>query len=366
MKIVILGLSITSSWGNGHATTYRALTRELCVLGHDVLFLERDVPWYSQNRDAHDLSPVEVRLYGSLDELDERFKDAVRGADAVIVGSYVPDGIAVGDWVLAHAEGITAFYDIDTPVTLAALEQERCTYLSSTQIPTYRLYLSFTGGPTLSRLEAQWGSPMARALYCSVDPTAYFPQPVNRRWDLGYLGTYSTDRQPKLEKLLIEPARRWTQGRFVVAGPLYPETIHWPESITRIDHLPPREHGRFYNEQRFTLNITRADMIAAGFSPSVRLFEAAACGVPIISDYWSGLETIFTPGAEIIVANSTEQIVEILRTMPLADAAVLGEAARQRVLREHTAAHRAGELLSYFSEILEGAQSRQRRVAFSP
>jgi spore maturation protein CgeB len=365
MNIVILGLSITSSWGNGHATTYRGLTRELCALGHDVLFLERDTPWYSKNRDVDHFSPVRVELYGSVQELDERFRETIQRADVVMIGSYVPEGIAVGEWVLAHAEGITAFYDIDTPVTLASLKQDRCTYLTTAQIATYRLYLSFTGGPTLTRLEQEFGSPMARPLYCSVDPSAYFPQAIDRRWDLGYLGTYSADRQPTLERLLIQAAAHWEQGRFIVAGPMYPESVIWPENVTRIDHLAPGEHGRFYNEQRFTLNVTRSDMIAAGYSPSVRLFEAAACGVPIISDYWPGLETFFTPGAEIIVAESTEHMIETLQVMTLADSAAIGNAARQRVLREHSAAHRAGELLFYLHEIISAQPQRRQPVLSS-
>src|SRR4051812_3498305 len=291
MKIIILGLSITSSWGNGHATTYRGLVGELAARGHDVLFLERDLPWYADNRDVRRIPHVQVTLYRSLAELKRRHEKAVREADAVIVGSYVPDGIAVGEWVVHTAEGVTAFYDIDTPVTLTRLRRREAEYVSHELIRAYDLYLSFTGGPTLQVIEDEFGSPRARALYCSVDPQAYFPESHTPKWNLGYLGTYSVDRQPALERLLLEPAREWTEGRFVVAGAQYPEDIVWPTNVDRVQHLPPRKHRGFYNRQRFTLNITRADMVAAGYSPSVRLFEAAACGTPIISDLWPGLET---------------------------------------------------------------------------
>src|SRR3954464_7115231 len=313
MKIVFLGLTITSSWGNGHATTYRALVRALAERGHDVLFLEADRPWYAANRDLPHPPFGRTALYQSLDELRNCFADAVRHADLVIVGSYVPDGVAVGRWAIGTARGITAFYDIDTPVTLAKLERGDTEYLSPDLIPRYGMYLSFTGGPTLRRLERELGSPRAMPLYCSVDPALYYPEPAREtRWDLGYLGTYSPDRQPPLEELMLEPARRSESGRFVVAGPQYPDSIDWPPNVRRINHLPPAEHRSFYNEQAFTLNITRADMVRAGYSPSVRLFEAAACGVPIISDAWEGLDSFFASGTEIIVARSSEDVMRAL------------------------------------------------------
>ena len=350
MKIVILGLSITSSWGNGHATTYRGLVRELAARGHEVVFLERDLPWYADNRDLRRMPDVEVELYRSLGELQRRHTATVRAADAVIVGSYVPEGIAVGTWVLRVADGVTAFYDIDTPVTLARLRQGGADYLSAELVSRYDLYLSFTGGPTLRRIEEELGSPRARPLYCSVDPLAYHPEARAAKWDLGYLGTYSDDRQPSLEKLLISTARRWPGGRFVVAGAQYPADVAWPANVSRVEHLPPRKHCSFYNRQRFTLNITRADMIAAGYSPSVRLFEAAACATPIVSDYWPGLETFFEPGKEILVAKSTAEMLQIVRGENRDAAAAIGEAARARVLAHHTARHRAEELEMYLAE----------------
>jgi spore maturation protein CgeB len=352
LHVVILGLSITSSWGNGHATTYRALVRELTARGHDVLFLERDVPWYASNRDLPQPPHCRTALYRDLAELQRRFAAEIEEADMVIVGSYVPDGAEVGRWVTRIARGVTAFYDIDTPVTLAKLARREEEYLTPELIREYQLYLSFTGGPTLERLEEEFGSPMARPLYCSVDPELYYPESVAIRWDLGYMGTYSDDRQPALSRLLIETARTWPEGRFVVAGPQYPDHVRWPRNVRRIDHLPPRRHRGFYNAQRFTLNLTRADMVAAGYSPSVRLFEAAACGTPIISDYWNGLETLFRPGREILIARSSAEVLEQLRETPEPERRLLGERGRRRVLAEHTAAHRAAELEGYALELL--------------
>jgi len=339
MKLVVLGLSLSSSWGNGHATTFRALLSAFAARGHEVLFLERDVPWYAGNRDLPDPDFCRLELYPDLAAL-EGWREEVAAADAVMVGSYVPDGVEVGRWVQQHARGTTCFYDIDTPVTLAKLARGDFEYLSPEVIPGYDIYFSFTGGPTLTRLEKEFGSPKARALYCAVDTARYRPLDVPKRWDLSYLGTYSPDRQPTLEKLLVATARACPERRFVVAGPQYPDDIDWPANVERIDHLPPADHPEFYAASRFTLNVTRADMIAAGWSPSVRLFEAGACGTPIISDRWDGIEDVFEPGEQIVLADTTEQVIAALEM----DATDLGTAAREAVLAHHSAARRAEQL----------------------
>jgi spore maturation protein CgeB len=344
LRIVILGLSITSSWGNGHATNYRGLVRALAQRGHDVLFLERDVPWYAANRDLPRPPHGETALYQSVDELRSTFTAEIREADLVIVGSYVPDGIAVGQWVVAQARGVRAFYDIDTPVTLAAVATGTCEYIDRHLIPAYDVYLSFTAGPTLELLEDGYGAAAAVAFHCLVDPEAYAPATVAPRWDLGYLGTYSDDRQPALERLLLEPARRRPDLRFVVAGPQYPPGIDWPANVERIEHLPPAAHPDFYNAQRLTLNITRVDMVRAGWSPSVRLFEAAACAVPVVSDRWDGLDEFFRPQEEILIADTAGDVVTALDSVDEAEGRRIGRAARRRVLAEHTAEHRAAQL----------------------
>jgi spore maturation protein CgeB len=342
MKIVVLGLTLSSSWGNGHATTYRALLRAMAARGHEILFLECDRPWYAQARDLASPDFCTLAFYDAVADL-ARFDDAIAEADAVIVGSYVPDGIDVARAVLARARGVRAFYDIDTPVTLAALEAGTCAYLSPDLVGQFDVYLSFTGGPTLRRLCREFGARAACALYCSVDEQEYRPVAAPMRWDLGYLGTYSADRQPALERLLIAPARLRPDLRFVVAGPQYPDTIDWPANVERIDHLGPADHAMFYSSARWTLNVTRADMVRAGYSPSVRLFEAAACGAPIISDAWPGLDTVLRVGSEIVVAASTD---DVLATLALDEArrVAMARAGRTRVLAAHTAAHRAEEL----------------------
>lgn len=358
MRYVFLGLSITSSWGNGHATTYRALLKALHRRGHEVLFLERDLPFYAANRDLVSPPFARVELYDAVGDLARRFHRAVRDADLVVVGSYVPEGVRVGTWVTEIARGRAAFYDIDTPITLARLERGEAEYISQALIPSYDLYLSFTGGPTLDLLARRYGARRARPLYCSVDPEIHYPEPTERRWDLGYLGTYSADRQPALERLLIEPARRLPEARFAVAGAQYPAQLAWPANVDRQEHVPPGDHRAFYGAQRFTLNVTRRDMTLAGYSPSVRLFEAAACGVPVITDAWPGLTSLFAPEREILVARSPEDTVRYLSEIDERDRLALGRRARARVLAAHTAMHRAEALEEYTAELLEKAPAR--------
>jgi spore maturation protein CgeB len=347
LSIVILGLSITSSWGNGHATTYRGLSRELAARGHSVLFLERDAPWYAAHRDLANPQYARTELYSSLDEVRKRFSAQVRDADLVIVGSYVPDGTEVGRWVIETARGATAFYDIDTPVTLARLAAGNCEYLAPDLVPRYGMYLSFTGGPILARIERELGAARALPLYCSVDPALYGPERRTLRWDLGYMGTYGADRQNAVDELLLAPARQQPTFRFVLAGAQYPATVVWPSNVQRIDHVPPHAHCTFYNEMAFTLNVTRADMRAAGWSPSVRLFEAAACGIAIISDRWQGLEELFEPGSEILIAEDREDVLRYLRDITETERRAIGARACARVRAAHTAAHRAAQLERY-------------------
>ena len=346
MKIVLYGLTITSSWGNGHATTYRSLCKALARRGHTITFIEKDVEWYRSNRDLPEPDFCTVRLYEDWATEHATLIAEAKDVDAIVIGSYFPDAIAATEALLATDHAPLLFYDIDTPITLAALRaQGRTGYLRADLIPHYNAYLSFTGGPALTELEQRFNSPRAVPFYCSVDPDLYHPTPVNPdfRCALSYLGTYAADRQPKLLALLNETAKLLPQERFIVAGPQYPPAEPWAPNLERIIHLSPPQHPAFYSSSRFTLNLTRDDMVAAGYSPSVRLFEASACGAAILSDPWPGLEDFLTPGQEILVPANTHDVADILRHTPAADRLALGQRARDRILAQHTADHRAAQ-----------------------
>jgi spore maturation protein CgeB len=343
-NLVFLGLSLSSSWGNGHATTYRALLRGLAEKGHDITFLERDVPWYRDNRDLREPDWCRLDYYSGVEDLLLRHRRTLARADAVVVGSYVPEGVMVIDRVLAHAGGLVGFYDIDTPVTLAALDRGDCSYVAARQIPMFDVVFSFASGPALKRLEQDFGAEIALPLHCMVDDERYRPLGLRRRWSLGYLGTYSPDRQPALERLLLEPPRRLPNRQFVVAGAQYPDTIAWPANVAYVGHVAPDRHPAFYGGSLFTLNLTRLDMRMLGWSPSVRLFEAAACGTAVISDDWDGLDSFFPRGRAILVAETADDVVAALSGDAAVRAAEIAEAARRLTLARHTGRHRAGEL----------------------
>jgi spore maturation protein CgeB len=346
MKLVIFGLTISSSWGNGHATLWRGLCKALAHRGHEAVFFERDVPYYALNRDLMTLPYGELCLYPSWDDALPLARWHLADADVAVVTSYCPDGVAAADAVLESSVAVRAFYDLDTPVTLARLEAgEPVEYIGPCGLGEFDLVLSYTGGRALTELQARLGARRVAPLYGSVDPDLYrrtgaAPQ---YRADLSYMGTYAADRQPALEQLLVEPARRLPERRFLIGGAQYPEAFPWTDNILFVRHLPPSEHPAFYSSSRLTLNITRAAMTDMGYCPSGRLFEAAACGAPILTDAWEGLDAFFRPESEILVVDDTDSAIAALE---LSDAELgrIAARAKERTLEEHTADRRAAEL----------------------
>lgn len=343
MKIVICGLAITSSWGNGHATTYRALLRALNERGHKIVFFERDLEWYASNRDMPEPPFCRVHIYEQWDDVRPLLRRELADADVAMVGSYFPDGIAAINEVLDSHASVKTFYDIDTPITVSKLEAGDEEYLQRDQVPGFDVYFSFTGGPMLREIETKFGARRVVPLYCSFDPSRYHLSEVDPKYlcDLSYMGTYAPDRQEKLQQLLFEAAQRLPAKNFIVAGPQYPQEITWPANVKHIIHIEPKFHPPFYSSSRFTLNLTRKYMTAVGYSPSVRLFEAAGCGAAIISDQWTGLDTFFAPGREILLAGSSDDVVRSIGEISDKQAREIGRRAQERVLAEHSAEKRA-------------------------
>ena len=350
MKLVVFGLAVSSSWGNGHAVLWRALIRALAAQGHRTVFFERDVPWYAEHRDLTEIEGDGLVLYADWDEIRPRAVRELRDADAAIVTSYCPDGVAATEIVL-DAPGLHVFYDLDTPVTLARLASgERIEAIGPRGLASFDLVLSYTGGGALTALREKLGARSVAPLYGSVDSSRYYPAqpPAGPRAVLSYLGTYAADRQDKLDALLLEPARRRPGWRFLIGGAQYPQDFAWTDNIFFWHHVAPAEHPRFYAAARATLNVTRRSMAESGWCPSGRLFEAAACATPILSDWWEGLDTFFAPGSEILVVHSSEDVLAVLDRSD-AELQRIGEAARARALSEHTAERRAAELVELLS-----------------
>jgi spore maturation protein CgeB len=348
MNLVVFGLTLSSSWGNGHATLWRGLVRALTQAGHSVVFFERDVPYYAEHRDLTPADEPALVLYRTWKDVLPVARQSLAAADAVIITSYCPDARTAAD--LLFSEGGTAlkvFYDLDTPVTLARLRAgEAVSYVPEEGLAGFDLVLSYTGGAALTELRDGLGARRVATLYGHVDPQTHFPvtQRDQTRFDMSYLGTYSPDRQATLAELLLEPARRFPQRRFVIGGSGYPHDFPWLENMWFVQHVSPPSHPEFFAASRLTLNVTRADMAALGYCPSGRLFEAAACGAALLSDSWPGLETFFEPGEELILARNAD---EVAAAIECSDATLkqIAARARDRTLGEHTSAHRARQLV---------------------
>lgn len=349
MRIVIFGLAVSSSWGNGHAALWRGLIRALHADGHHVTFFERDVPYYAEHRDLTALpGGGALVLYRDWDAA--KAQHAADEADVVMVTSYCPDARAATTVALHSRAGLRCFYDLDTPVTLARLAVgEDVDYVPPDGFDAFDLVLSYTGGDTLDAVRTQLRARHVVPLYGSVDPDLYHPgtpQP-HYRAALSYIGTYAADRQPTLERLLMAPARERPDDRFVIAGAMYPKDFPWTDNVYFVRHLPPGEHADFYASSRLTLNVTRKAMAEAGWCPSGRLFEAAASGVPILTDRWPGLDAFFTPGREILVADRTQDTLDAM-ALPETELDAIARRARERTLDEHTAQRRARQMIAAF------------------
>ncbi len=361
MKIVVFGLTVSSSWGNGHATLWRGLCRALGALGHRVVFFEKDVPYYAQTRDLLAVPGAELVLYPEWGAVRDRATAEIADADAGMTTSYCPDGAAAAELLFESGRTFPVFYDLDTPVTLARLaEGGSLPYLPARGLRDFGLVLSYTGGPALAALRDRLGARQVAPLYGHADPEVYRPGlPVDRyRADLSYLGTYAADRQRRLEELFVAPAARRPRQRFLIGGAQYPTDFPWTPNICFVRHLPPDEHAPFYASSRLTLNVTRRDMAAMGWCPSGRLFEAAACGAAILSDQWPGLEQFFMPGREILTAATTGDVLAALDRDD-AELSRIAAAGRERLLAEHTSHHRAAELVT----LIAAAMSHQRAEA---
>jgi spore maturation protein CgeB len=348
MKLVVFGLSVSSSWGNGHATLWRGLIRGLNTLGHRVVFFERNLPYYAAHRDLSELPGGRLVLYPDWSAALPTVRAELADADVAMVTSYCPDGVPAAEAVVDAELELRVFYDLDTPVTLERLRAGLpVPYIGPRGLVDFDLVLSYTGGAALEALQEQLGARRVAPLYGSVDPDIHYPVPPldGYRADLSYLGTYAEDRQQALVSMFVETARRLPARRFLLGGAQYPVGFPWADNIYFVRHLPPSEHPAFYSSSRLTLNVTRAAMAEMGYCPSGRLFEAAACGAPVLSDPWPGLEEFFTPGSEILVARTTDESVQAVG-MDDAELLRIGRAARERALTDHTAARRAGELVA--------------------
>lgn len=263
---------------------------------------------------------------------------------------------------------MVVYYDLDAPITLGKWQRgEQVEYVRPEQLREFSLVLSFTGGPILDVLEREYGAKMARPLYGCVDPDAYRRVERNERFacDLSYMGTFAADRQAKVERLFLDAAALSPDKSFLLAGSMYPWDLAIPQNVHRVEHVSPSDHPSLYSSSAWTLNITRAEMAEWGWCPSGRFFEAAACGCPIITDHWQGLDDFFATDRsdpELQIANNTQDVLDALAMEP-GERDAIAQRARARTLDEHTGTQRAQQFIRACEDAASGSQAKMAEAS---
>lgn len=278
MQIVFFGLTISSSWGNGHTTHFRALLRAFHELNIEVVFYERDVPHYAKRRDFDSCDYCELVLYHDWETMRRTALRRAQASDVVVTASYLPEGARISEELLGLEGVLHVFYDLDTPITLNRMRDESVDYLRADLIPQFDLYLSFTGGSILRALEKDFGAQLALPLYGCVDPDLYVRVANQQRFacDMSFMGTYAPDRADCIRELFMAAAERLPDQRFLLAGSMYPAEWAWPSGVKRVEHVAPSDHPALYSSSRATLNLTRAKMALSGYCPSAQRAEDLA------------------------------------------------------------------------------------------
>lgn len=360
MNIFVFGSSITSSYWNGAATYYRGIYRNLAQLGHHVSFAEPDIYGRQQRRDPGDYSYVESIVYSTPAELPEMYSRAA-AADLIIKHS----GVGADDAVLEDAvargietDALRAFWDVDAPATLARVEHDPDPFRAL--ISDYDFIFTYGGGPPVVEHYLRLGARNCYPVYNGLDPETHHPvsKDFSLDCDLVLIANRLPDRERRVEQFFIRAAELAPDLRFILGGEGWGDK-RLPSNMRWIGHVPTGDHNRVNCSARMVLNLNRDSMAQVGFSPPTRVFEAAGAGVCLITDAWVGIEKFFEPGKEILIANSAEDIVRLLRSTSVEQAAKIGTSMRLRALRDHTYAQRAAQV----SELLGKAAPQRTAVA---
>lgn len=345
MKISFFASSLVSAYWNGAATYYRGIVRALHEQGHHVTFYEPDAYDRQQHRDIADPDYATVVVYpGTGEDGVRRAIERARASDLVVKAS----GVGVFDELLEREVlelqrpgTLVVFWDVDAPATLDRVEQNRDDPFSPL-ISRYDLVFTYGGGAPVVDAYRRLGARDCVPIYNALDPTTHHPTAPDARFqgDLGFLGNRLPDREARVEEFFLRAADLYPEGSFLIGGSGW-ETKEMPANVRHLGHVYTHEHNAFNCTPRAVLNVNRESMARYGFSPPTRVFEAAGAGACLITDEWEGIEQFLTPDAEILVARDGAGVAEHLRALTPQRARAIGDAARARVLAEHTYAHRA-------------------------
>ena len=356
LNIAFFGSSLVSAYWNGAATYYRGIIRALHGLGHRITFYEPDAYDRQKHRDIPDPDWARVIVYPVDDESGVlNALDHARGADMLVKTS----GVGANDQLLEAAvldikrsNTLTVFWDVDAPATLDRVKND-ATDPFKDLIPLYDLILTYGGGDPVVESYESLGARVCVPIYNALDPDTHHPVPREERFacDLALLANRLPDREARIEEFFFEPARKLPELRFMLGGSGWGDKS-MPANVNYVGHVYTRDHNAFNCSARAVLNVNRDSMASYGFSPATRIFEAAGSGSCVITDAWKGIETFLTPGREVLVANDAGDVVQHLLALDEDKAKQIGDAARRRVVAEHTYQHRALQLQRLLQEYL--------------
>ncbi len=358
MNIAFFGSSLVSAYWNGAATYYRGIIRALHEIGYRITFYEPDAFDRQAHRDIPDPDYARVVVYEAEDE--ESVIETVsraRDADLVVKAS----GVGVHDALLEKAvldlkspQRLVAFWDVDAPATLERMRDDPDDPFRAL-VPEYSMVLTYGGGEPVVAAYESFGARRCVPIYNALDPTTHFPVEPDPRFegDLGFLGNRMPDRESRVWEFFFHPVRQLKDKRFLIGGSGWDQNVLEQDNVTYLGHVYTRDHNAFNCTPLSVLNITRDSMVRFGYSPPTRVFEAAGAGACLITDAWEGIDLFLEPGEECLVAESGDEVIEILEGLDAERARAIGEAARARMLSEHTYTHRATEL----DELLRGVHS---------
>jgi spore maturation protein CgeB len=347
MNIAFFGSSLVSAYWNGAATYYRGIIRALAARGHRVTFYEPDAFERQSHRDIPDPDWARVVVYPATEDGVARALDHARGADLVVKAS----GVGVFDELLDKAvldlrtpNGLAVFWDVDAPATLDRLESHPDDPFHAL-VPRYDLVLTYGGGDPVVRAYERAGARLCVPIYNALDPTTHFPTDPDPRFagDLGFLGNRLPDREVRVEEFFLRAAAQCPERTFLLGGNGWGDKP-MPANVKYLGHVYTRDHNTFNCSALAVLNISRESMARYGFSPATRVFEAAGAAACLITDAWEGIETFLEPESEVLVARHGDEVAERLLGLTPERAQAIGQAARRRILSEHTYAHRAAQV----------------------
>ncbi|MGK4002422.1 glycosyltransferase [Sorangium sp. So ce1036] len=349
LDIAFFGSSLVSAYWNGAATYYRGVIRALAARGHRVTFHEPDAYDRQKHRDIDDPPWARVVVYSGTDAAEPRrlVEQAARTADVVVKASGVGvfDELLEAEVAALDRPGLTTvFWDVDAPATLERVRASPKDPFRA-QIPRYDLVFTYGGGDPVVRGYEALGARRCAPIYNALDPETHFEVAPDPRFDcdLALLANRLPDRERRVEEFFLRPAAALPERRFLLGGSGWQDRA-LPPNVRCVGHVYTADHNALNASARAVLNVARDSMASVGFSPATRVFEAAGAAACLITDAWEGIELFLEPGTEVLVARSGDEVAELLGALTPARARAIGQAAKRRVLAEHTYAERARQV----------------------